>query len=192
MYSEVWHRDRQTATDPIFTCIDFQSRANNESREALTILLADLFALYIKTKIFHWHAAGPGFRGWHLLLAEQADQVLATVNTIGERVRVLGATPIRLIREISCLQQADDNYTGGLLPRNMLAALLQHNRLIAKQIRRTYTLCRARGDFASATLLEDWINEAEGRYWFLFEMHRDDRGQAAYQRKQSQAEVTND
>jgi starvation-inducible DNA-binding protein len=178
MYDEIWRRDGRTSTDPIVTHIDLQLEEHNEVCDALTTLLVDLFALYVKTKVFHWHASGLGSRGRHLLLAEQADQVLVTIDTIGECVRALGGTPIQSIGELGRLHRISDSASADLTTREMLAALLRDTRLIAKQMRRTYALCRAHGDFASASLLEDRIDEAEGRYWFLFEMHRDDRGQA--------------
>jgi starvation-inducible DNA-binding protein len=173
MYSEIWQPGEQTSIDPIVTYINLQLEERNEVCDALTTLLADLFALYVKTKVFHWHASGLGSRVRRLLLAEQADQVLATIDTIGERVRALGGTPIRSIGEISRLHPISDSAPADLTMREMLAALLRDNRQIAKQMRRPHTQCKVHGDFASARLLEDWIDEAEGRYWFLFEMHRD-------------------
>ena len=173
MDGEIWQPGEQTSIDPIVTYIDLQLEERNEVCIALTTLLADLFALYVKTKVFHWHASGLGSRVRRLLLAEQADQVLATIDTIGERVRALGGTPIRSIGEISRLHPISDSSPADLASLEMLAALLRDNRLIAKQMRRNYALCSAHDDFVSARLLEDWIDEAEGRYWFLFEMHRD-------------------
>ena len=118
---------------------------------------------------------GLGSRGRRLLLAEQADQVLVTIDTIGERVRALRpGNPIRSIGEIGQLHRMSDIASTNLTMRETLAALLRDSRMIAKQMRRTYALCKAHDDFASARLLEDWIDEAEGRYWFLFEMHRAD------------------
>jgi starvation-inducible DNA-binding protein len=174
MYSEIWQRVGHTSTDPIVTYIDLHLEEHNEVCDALTRLLVDLFALHVKTKVFHWHASGVGSRGRCLLFAEQADQVLVTIDTIGERVRALGGTPIRSIGEISRLHRISDSAPADLTMREMLAALLLDSRMIAKQMRRTCALCKAHGDFASARLLEDWIDEAEGRYWFLFQMHRDD------------------
>ena len=173
MDGEIWQPGEQTSIDPIVTYIDLQLEERNEICDALTMLLADLFALYVKTKVFHWHASGLGSRGRRLLLAEQADQILATIDTIGERVRALGGTPIRSIGEISRLHPISDSAPADLIMREMLAALLRDSRQIAKQMRRAHTQCKVHGDFASARLLEDWIDEAEGRYWFLFEMHRD-------------------
>ena len=174
MYSEIWQRDGQTLTNPIVTYGDLQLEEHDEVCDALTTLLADLFALYVKTKVFHWHVSGLSSHGGHLVLAEQADQVLVTIDTIGERVSALGGTPIRSIGEISRLHWIGDRASADPTVREMLAALLRDSRMLAKQMRRNYALCRAHGDLASASLLDDWIDEAEGRYWFLFEMHRDD------------------
>jgi starvation-inducible DNA-binding protein len=167
MDGEIWQPGEQTSIDPIVICIDPQLEERNEVCAALTTLLADLFALYVKTKVFHWHTSGLGPRVRRLLLAEQADQVLM------KRVRALGGTPIRSIGEISRLHPISDSAPADLIMREMLAALLRDSRQIAKQMRRAHTQCKVHGDFASARLLEDWIDEAEGRYWFLFEMHRD-------------------
>jgi starvation-inducible DNA-binding protein len=167
MDGEIWRPGEQTSIDPIVICIDPQLEERNEVCAALTTLLADLFALYVKTKVFHWHTSGLGPRVRRLLLAEQADQVLM------KRVRALGGTPIRSIGEISRLHPISDSAPADLIMREMLAALLRDSRQIAKQMRRAHTQCKVHGDFASARLLEDWIDEAEGRYWFLFEMHRD-------------------
>jgi starvation-inducible DNA-binding protein len=174
MYSEIWQRDGQTSTDPIVTYIDLQLEEHNEVCDALTTLLVDLLALYVKTKVFHWHSSGLGSRGRHLLLAEQTDQVLVTIDTIGERVRALGGTPIRSIGEISRPHRIGGSASVELTMREMLAALLRDSRLVAKQMQRICARCRAHGDLVSARLLEDWIDEAEGRYWFLFAMHRAD------------------
>src|SRR5207237_9266327 len=172
MDGEIWQPGEQISIDPMVTYIGLQLEERNEVCIALTMLLADLFALYVKTKVFHWHASGLGSRVRRLLLAEQADQVLATIDTIGERVRVLGGTPIRSIGEISRLHPISDSAPADLTRREMLAALLRDNRLIAKQMRRAYALRSEQDDFASARLLEDWIDEAECRYWFGFEMDR--------------------
>src|SRR6266853_3810353 len=143
MDGEIWQPGEQTSIDPIVTCIDPQLEERNEVCNALTTLLADLFVLYVKTKVFHWHASGLGSRVRHLLLAEQADQVLATIDTIGERVRALGGTPIRSIGEISRLRWISDSASMDLTTREMLAALPRNTRLIARQMRRNYALCRA-------------------------------------------------
>jgi starvation-inducible DNA-binding protein len=180
MFSETWQHDGHTAGDPIVTHTDLYLEEHNEVRDALTTLLADLFALYVKTKVFHRRASGLGPRGRRLLLAEQADQILVTIDTIGERVGVPGSIPIRPIGEISRPHRIGDSAPAELTMREMLAALLRDSRLVARQMRRMCARCRAHGDLVSARLLEDWIDETEGRYWFLFEMHRADRGGAAY------------
>jgi starvation-inducible DNA-binding protein len=171
MYSEIWQPDGQTSTDPIVTYIDLQLEEHNEVCDALTTLLVDLFALYVKTKVFHWHASGLGPRGRRLLLAEQADHILVTIDTIDERVGVPGRIPIRSIGEISRPHRIGDSALAELTMREMLAALLRDSRVVAKQMRRMCARCRAHGDLVSARLLDDSIDEAEGRYWFLFEMH---------------------
>src|SRR5437762_6493393 len=143
MDGEIWQPGEQTSIDPIVTYIDLQLEKRNEVCIALTTLLADLFALYVKTKVFHWHASGLGSRVRRLLLAEQADQVLATIDTIGERVRALGGTPIRSIGEISRLHPISDSSPADLASLEMQPALLRENRLIAKQMRRNYALWSA-------------------------------------------------
>ena len=139
---------------------------------ALTALLADMFALYLKTKNFHWHVSGPHFRDYHLLLDEQAGQILGTTDTIAERVRKLGGQTIKSIGHIGQLQRIKDNDAEEVAPRNMLAELLDDNRRLAGQMLETHTLCDGRGDVASASLIEVWIDEAQGRVWFLLEAVR--------------------
>src|SRR5207248_4455458 len=129
-------RRGQISTDPIITYIDLQLEEDDEVCDALTTLLSDLFALYVKTKVFHWYASGMGPRGRRLLLAEQADQILVTIDTIGERVGAPGGIPIRSIGEISRLHRIGDSASAELTMREMLAALLRDSRLIAKQMRR--------------------------------------------------------
>ena len=139
---------------------------------ALTALLADMFALYLKTKNFHWHVSGPHFRDYHLLLDEQATQILGTTDTIAERVRKLGGQTIKSIGHIGRLQRIKDNDAEEVAPRDMLAELLDDNRRLAGQMLETHTLCDGRGDVASASLIEVWIDEAQGRAWFLLEAVR--------------------
>jgi starvation-inducible DNA-binding protein len=135
----------------------------------LTALLADMFAVYLKTKNFHWHVAGPHFRDYHLLLDEQATQILATTDTIAERVRKLGAQTIKSIGHISRLQHTEDNNADEVAPRDMLKELLQDNQRLAEGMLKLHTLCDEQGDVASASLIEVWIDEAQGRAWFLRE-----------------------
>jgi len=143
---------------------------------ALNVLLADFFALYLKTKNFHWHVSGPHFRDYHLLLDEQADQIFAVTDVIAERVRKLGGGTLRSIGQISRLQRVLDNDADYVSPLDMLAELREDNLRLAAQMREAHGLCDERGDVASASLLEVWIDEAEKRVWYLFEASR--RGDA--------------
>jgi starvation-inducible DNA-binding protein len=146
-------------------------RGNNraDSPVGLTALLADVFAVYLKTKNFHWHVTGPHFRDYHLLLDEQATQILATTDAIAERVRKLGGQTIKSIGHISRLQHVEDNDAEEVAARHMLRELLQDNQRLAEQMMELHTLCDEQGDVASASLIEVWIDEAQGRAWFLRE-----------------------
>ena len=138
----------------------------------LNALLADTFALYFKTKNFHWHMSGPSFRDYHLLLDEQADQIYATTDPIAERVRKIGGTTIRSAGHLARLQRLLDNDADFVAPAAMLAELREDNRRLADYMRQTHSLCDGYGDVATASLLEVWIDEAERRTWFLFEASR--------------------
>src|SRR5207245_10983143 len=135
----------------------------------LTALLADMFAVYLKTKNFHWHVSGPHCRDYHLLLDEQATQILATTDTIAERARKLGGQTIKSIGQIGRLQRIEDNDADEVAPNDMLAELLQDNRRLSEQMMQLHALCDEQRDVASASLIEVWIDEAEGRGWFLRE-----------------------
>jgi starvation-inducible DNA-binding protein len=139
---------------------------------ALTALLADMFALYLKTKNFHWHVSGPHFRDYHLLLDDQATQIFGTTDVIAERVRKLGGPTIKSIGHIGRLQHIKDSDADEVAPRDMLAELLEDNQLLAEQMLKTHALCDESGDVASASLIENWIDEAQGRAWFLLEAVR--------------------
>jgi len=128
--------------------------------------------LYLKTKNFHWHVSGPHFRDYHLLLDEQADQIFATTDTIAERVRKIGATTLRSIGHIGRLSRVLDNDADYVTPLDMLAELREDNGQLARRMRETHALCDDKGDVATASLLEVWIDEAERRAWFLFEASR--------------------
>jgi starvation-inducible DNA-binding protein len=142
----------------------------------LNPMLADLFALYLKTKNFHWHVSGPHFRDYHLLLDEQADQVLATTDVVAERVRKLGGTTLRSIGGIARMQRVRDNDAAYVAPSDMLVELHYDNTQLASRMREAHGLCDGHGDVATASLLEVWIDEAEKRAWFLFEATRSDGG----------------
>src|SRR6266852_1420763 len=154
------------------TPTDFGSNAVWDISGALNILLADMFALYVKTKNFHWHMSGPHFRDYHLLLDEQAAQILATTDAIAELVRKIGGTTLRSIGQISRLQRVLDNDADYVTPLDILAELRDDNKQLAANLRVTHGLCDEHGDVASASLLENWIDEAERRTWFLYEATR--------------------
>lgn len=154
------------------TPTDLTSNATRDLSAALTTLLADIFALYIKTKNFHWHMSGPHFRDYHLLLDEQSDQIFATTDAIAERVRKIGGKTLHSIGEIGRLQRVLDNDADYVTPPDMLAELREDNKQLAARLRETHSLCEEHGDVASASLIEVWIDEAERRTWFLFETGR--------------------
>jgi starvation-inducible DNA-binding protein len=159
-------------TADLETPTDLKSNAVPEISGALNIVLADLFALYIKTKNFHWHVSGPHFRDYHLLLDDQATQILAATDAAAERVRKIGGTTIRSIGHIGRLQRVLDNDALFVTPSDMLAELREDNKQLVARMRETHGLCDERGDVATASLLENWIDEAEQRTWFLFEAGR--------------------
>jgi starvation-inducible DNA-binding protein len=139
---------------------------------ALNIMLADMLALYMKTKNFHWHMSGPHFRDYHLLLDEHGEQIFATTDAMAERVRKIGGTTLRSIGHIGRLQRVQDNDADFVTPSDMLAELRDDNKQLAANLRETHDLCDEHGDVATASLLEVWIDEAERRTWFLFEATR--------------------
>jgi starvation-inducible DNA-binding protein len=140
----------------------------------LTALLADMFALYVKTKNFHWHVSGSHFRDYHRLLDEQSEQILATTDDIAERVRKIGGVTLRSIGQIARLQRIGDNDEEFVLAQHMLAELRDDNSRLADHLRAGHSLCDDYGDVASASLIENWIDEAEERVWFLYEATRGD------------------
>lgn len=157
---------------PLETPTDLASNTVHDISGALTIVLADMFALYLKTKNFHWHVSGPHFRDYHLLLDDQATQILATTDAIAERVRKIGGTTLRSVGQIGRLQRVLDNDADYVAPLDMLAELRDDSKQLAAHLRETHALCAKQGDVASASLLEIWIDEAETRTWFLFEASR--------------------
>jgi starvation-inducible DNA-binding protein len=163
---------KRRRTAPLATPTNLASNAVADLSGALTILLADMFALYVKTKNFHWHVSGPHFRDYHLLLDDQAAQILATTDAIAERVRKIGGTTLRSIGQIGRLQRVLDNDADYVTPLDMLAELRTDNMELTARMRETHGLCDEHGDVASASLLETWIDEAEQRIWFLFEASR--------------------
>ena len=150
------------------------ANATRDLSAALTTLLADVFALYVKTKNFHWHISGPHFRDYHLLLDEHADQLFGITDDIAERVRKVGGTTLRSIGQISRLQRVLDNDADYVTPQDMLAELRDDNKQLVASMRETHDLCDEHGDVATASLLENWIDQGERRVWFLFEAGRRD------------------
>ena len=163
-------RNRRTA--PLQTPSDLGTQASKDISAALNLLLADVFALYLKTKNFHWHVSGPHFRDYHLLLDEQADQLYATTDPIAERVRKLGGTTLRSIGQISRIQRVADNDADYVTPDDMLAELREDNQQLAARMRQAHNVCDEHRDVATASLIEVWIDEAERRVWFLYEAGR--------------------
>jgi starvation-inducible DNA-binding protein len=161
-----------TRRPALSTPTDLGAGATRDISAALNLLLADMFALYLKTKNFHWHMSGPHFRDYHLLLDEQADQIFATTDTIAERVRKIGGTTLRSIGHIARLQRVLDNDAQYATPLDMLAELRDDNEQLVARLRQAHGLCDEYGDVASASLIEIWIDEAERRVWFLFEAIR--------------------
>jgi starvation-inducible DNA-binding protein len=159
-------------TAPLQTRSDLGADAVRDISGALNILLADVFALYLKTKNFHWHMSGPHFRDYHLLLDEQGDQIFAVTDALAERVRKLGGTTVRSIGHIGRMQRVLDNDADFVTPLDMLAELRDDNRQLVAHLRETHGVCDEYGDVASASLIEVWIDEAERRAWFLFEATR--------------------
>jgi starvation-inducible DNA-binding protein len=148
------------------------SNATKDISAALTTLLADAFALYVKTKNFHWHVSGPHFRDYHLMLDEQAEQVFATTDVLAERARKIGGTTLRSIGHIARLQRLQDNDAEFVSPQDMLAELRDDNKQLAAAMQEVHDLCDEHGDVATASFLETFIDEAERRTWFLFEAGR--------------------
>ena len=157
---------------PLKTPTGLSASATQDISGSLNILLADVYALYMKTKNFHWHVSGPHFRDYHLLLDEQADQLYDTTDPIAERVRKLGGTTLRSVGHIAGLQRVLDNDADFVTPQDMLAELRDDNMQLAAHMRETHSICDEHGDVATASLLENWIDEAERRIWFLFEAGR--------------------
>jgi starvation-inducible DNA-binding protein len=154
------------------TPTDLSDDAIQEVSEALNGLLADTFALYVKTRNFHWHVSGPHFRDYHLLLDEQATQIEASVDILAERVRKIGGTTIRSIGHIAKLQRVKDNDEEMVLPGDMLSELMADNKAHIENMRKAHKLTDDHEDVATASLLEVFIDEAEKRCWFLFEASR--------------------
>ena len=160
------------ASPDLDTPTDLPSAAVDKLSAALNALLADAFALYLKTKNFHWHVSGPHFRDYHLLFDEQADQIFATTDEIAERVRKVGGLTLHSIGEIARLQRIPDNDADYVDPVDMLAELRSDNQAMITSLREAHELCGEENDVATASFIEVWIDQAERRVWFLYEAGR--------------------
>ncbi len=154
------------------TRTDLTPAATKDVAAAMNLILADVFALYLKTKNFHWHMSGPHFRDYHLLLDEHADQLFAMTDPIAERIRKLGGPTLKSIGQIARLQRVDDNDAEYVEPLDMLAELAEDNKEMAARLREAHDVCDEHRDVATASLTEVWIDETERRTWFLFEATR--------------------
>ena len=161
---------RQNA--PLLTPTDLKAEATKDVSAAMNGILADVFALYLKTKNFHWHMSGPHFRDYHVMLDEQADQLYAMTDPIAERIRKLGGTTLRSIGHIARTQRILDNDAEYVEPADMLAELCDDNKTVATRLREVHEVCDEHHDIASASFIEVWIDETERRTWFLFEASR--------------------
>src|ERR1700728_489174 len=167
--------DRQKS--PLHTPSDLDPEAVKNITGALNALLADTFALYLKTKNFHWHMSGAHFRDYHLLLDDHGDQIFAMTDPMAERARKIGGTNLRAIGDISRRQRLLDNDAEYVDPKDMLAELRDDNKSLTASLRAVHNVCDEHGDVATASLLEVWIDETERRTWFLVEATRGGQGQ---------------
>src|SRR3954452_22791641 len=157
---------------PLQTPTDLKPAATKEVSGAMNAILADVFALYLKTKNFHWHMSGPHFRDYHLLLDEQGDQLFAMTDPLAERVRKIGGLTLRSIGHIAELQRVSDNNAEFVDPSDMLAELREDNKSLAERLREAHNVCEEHGDLATGSLIEVGIDETERRTWFLYESNR--------------------
>jgi starvation-inducible DNA-binding protein len=164
---------RQKRDIPLTVPTDLTRSAVKDIAGAMNAILADVFALYLKTKNFHWHMSGPHFRDYHLLLDEHGDQLYAMTDPIAERIRKLGGLTIKSIGQISRIQRVLDNDADYVDPADMIAELAEDNQTLAARLREAHNVCDEDRDVATASLIEVWIDETERRTWFLTEIKRD-------------------
>jgi starvation-inducible DNA-binding protein len=157
---------------PLRTPTDLSPEATRDIAGAMNAILADVFALYIKTKNFHWHMSGPHFRDYHLLLDEHGDQLFAMTDDIAERVRKIGGMTIRSVGQISKMTRVLDNDAPYVEPLDMIAELAEDNKMLTTRLRAAHGLCDEYGDIGTASMIEVWIDQTERRTWFLFEISR--------------------
>jgi starvation-inducible DNA-binding protein len=170
--STVTEELEQRQTRRLTTPTDLEKSGVKDITAAMNGILADVFALYLKTKNFHWHMSGPHFRDYHLLLDEHGDQIFAMTDPIAERVRKLGGETIKSIGHIARMQRVLDNDAEFVEPEDMLAELLDDNKTLTSRLREAHNVCEEHEDVATASLIEVWIDETERRTWFLFEASR--------------------
>jgi len=163
---------RQRRDAPLATPTDLTRSATKDITATMNAILADVFALYLKTKNFHWHMSGPHFRDYHLLLDEQAEQLFAMTDAIAERVRKVGGLTIKSISHISRLQRVLDNDADYVDPPDMISELADDNKTLAARLREAHNVCEEHRDVATTSLIEIWIDETERRTWFLSEVTR--------------------
>jgi starvation-inducible DNA-binding protein len=163
---------KRRRASPLVTPTDLGAEASKDIAGGMNGILADVFALYLKTKNFHWHMSGPHFRDYHLLLDEQADQIYAMTDPIAERIRKTGGSTLRSIGHIARLQRIKDNDAEYVDPLDMLAELREDNQSLAARLREVHDVVDEARDIATASLIENWIDETERRTWFLFEASR--------------------
>jgi starvation-inducible DNA-binding protein len=166
---------KRQETDSFDTPTDLSHDAVAEISSGLRQLLADVFALYVKTKNFHWHISGRHFRDYHLLLDEQATEIFAITDTIAERARKIGGTTIHSISDIAKNQRLKDNNKEGVTPQEMISELCDDNQQLTRSLRATHEVCDRHNDVATASLIEVWIDESERRTWFLAEIAQADK-----------------
>jgi starvation-inducible DNA-binding protein len=163
---------RRRRETPLITPTDLGAKASEDIAGGMNAILADVFALYMKTKNFHWHVSGPHFRDYHLLLDEQADQLYAMTDPIAERIRKIGGSTLRSVGHIARIQRIKDNDADYVDPLDMLAELREDNQTLAARLREVHDVVDEVRDIATASLIENWIDETERRTWFLFESSR--------------------
>ncbi len=163
-------KSRQSAN--LATPTDLGANATKDIAGGLAILAADVVALWMKTKNFHWHVSGPHFRDYHLLLDDQSNQIYAMIDPIAERSRKLGGKALHSIGQVKKLQRVIDNDADYVTPQDMLAELREDNKQLAKNMRVLHEVCDEHNDIATASLIENWVDETEQRTWFLFESAR--------------------
>lgn len=169
------HKNEERRKAPLKTPTDLRENASQEIAGIMNAILADTYALYFKTKNFHWHVSGPHFRDYHLMLDEQADELFAMTDPIAERVRKLGRTTLRSIGHVNRLQRVLDNDADYVAPIEMLAELRDDSQKFTERLRDAHSLCDKHRDIATVSLIDNWIDESEKRTWFLFESTRNTR-----------------